>query len=267
MDASINGLRASFDVSGPADGLPVVFLHAFPFHSAMWAPQVQALSASCRTVLYDVRGFGGSEPGDGQHTLEFFVDDLFALLDHLKLARPVLCGLSMGGYIALRAVERNPARFRALALCDTRSEADSDEAKVKRAAVLKVLKTSGRRAFADGFLKSVLAPQTFERDPGLVERMRGWIEESPPAGIAGGILALASRTDTTASLASLRLPALVMAGEKDPVTPPSAAQSLAARIAGAELHIVPWAGHISNLENPADFNRRLSAFLLRIPRS
>jgi len=94
----------------------------------MWNPQIDLLKQGFRVVIYDIRGHGESDVGDGQYTMELFADDLLGLLDSLKIEKAVLCGLSMGGYIALRAVEKSEARVEGLILCDTKAEADSNEA-------------------------------------------------------------------------------------------------------------------------------------------
>ncbi|MBM2853064.1 MAG: hypothetical protein HW420_1611 [Candidatus Nitrosotenuis sp.] len=100
----------------------------------MWKAQIALLQENgFRVISYDLRGHGQSDVGDGQYTLELFVDDLIALLDYLKITKTVVCGFSMGGYVALRAIERNPERFNALILCDTTSSADSNEARLRRA--------------------------------------------------------------------------------------------------------------------------------------
>src|SRR5262245_28830559 len=134
-------IQLFYEEKGPPNAYPLVFIHGFPFNHTTWNPQWEALPSSRRAVRYDLRGHGQSETGDGQYTLELFVDDLMGLLDFLEISRAVLCGLSMGGYTALRAAERHPERIRGLVLCDTKSEADSNETKLKRAENLKLIKT------------------------------------------------------------------------------------------------------------------------------
>ncbi|MBE0566294.1 MAG: alpha/beta fold hydrolase [Krumholzibacteria bacterium] len=263
MQTLINGVTIHYVEQGAVTALPVVFIHGFPFSHAMWAPQLDAVAARHRAVAYDLRGHGRSGVGDGQYTVEGHVDDLLALLDHLGIARAVLVGLSMGGYVALRAVERAPGRCRGLALCDTRSEADGNEAKLKRAAGAAAVKRDGAAAFADGFVKAVFAPGTFAARPEAVEAIRLIIAGTEPLAIAGTLLALAGRTDTTESLARIAVPTLIMVGEHDEVTPPDASCAMHGLIPQAELHIVPGAGHLSSVENPDFFNRKLLAFLDR----
>jgi len=264
MLVTINGTKLYYAEGGNSTGAPVVLVHGFPFSHEMWKPQVDALSSKYRVVVYDVRGHGQSDAGDGQYTLEFLVDDLVGLLDHLKIDKAIVCGLSMGGYIALRAIERNPERFRALVLCDTRSEPDSNDAKLKRAAAIKTVKQQGAAAFAEGFVKAVVASETFPSRPETVEMIKNIIRRNPPVGICGALLALASRTDTTAGLSQISVPMLILVGEHDALTPPSTAKAMQERIRGAELHIIPHAAHMSNLENPAEFNGQLLAFLEKL---
>ncbi len=230
----------------------------------MWDAQLQLLSKTHRVISYDLRGHGQSEVGDGQYTLELFVDDLIMVMDHLKIARAVLCGLSMGGYVALRAVERHAGRFTGLVLCDTKSEADSNEAKIKRAAAIGAVKKNGARSFANEFIKSVLTEKSLKTRPDLVEFVLNLICGNSPQGIAGALLALASRTDTTAALSKMTLPALVLVGEEDKLTPPSAAESMLKLLPHAVMHIIPEAAHLSNLENPDVFNGRLQEFLVNL---
>jgi 3-oxoadipate enol-lactonase len=228
----------------------------------MWKGQTQMLQEkNLRVIAYDLRGHGQSDVGDGQYTIELFVDDLVALLDYLKITRTILCGFSMGGYIALRAIERNPDRFSALVLCDTMSAADSNEAKIRRANSIKLVKKEGVGRFAEGFLKAVFAPQTFDAKPDIVDEIRRTILSNSSLGICGALLAMAGRTDTTEALAKISVPTLILVGEHDAVTPPSAAKIMRDRILNSKLHLIENAAHMSNLENPSMFNEHLTKFL------
>jgi 3-oxoadipate enol-lactonase len=264
MKAIINGWNIDYNIYGKTSVLPVVFVHGFPFSQEMWRLQVAGLSGDYHLITYDVRGHGRSKVGDGQYMIEFFVDDLIGLLDHLRIEKAVVVGLSMGGYIALRAIERNPDRFRGLVLCDTRSEADTNEGKIKRAASIQSVRNDGVKKYAEGFVKAVFAPQTFERNPEAVKSIRRIIEKTSPIAIAGTLLALASRTDTTESLSKINVPTLILVGEHDALTPVSAAKSMSEKIRQSELHVISNAAHLSNLENSEEFNMHLSGFLRRI---
>lgn len=264
MKVKLNNTTINYTERGLPQGLPVVFIHGFPFDHTMWEPQMKALPNHIRAITYDVRGHGQSDVADGQYTIEFFVDDLIALLDLLVVEQAVLCGLSMGGYIALRAAERHPDRIKALVLCDTRSEADPNEGRVKRSAAIKSIKTDGVPAFAEGFVKAIFAERTFQNNPKAIEEIKSAIKINSPIGICGTLLALASRTDTTAYLPHINVPTLILVGEQDKLTPPSASRAMHEAIQGSEIRIISHAAHMSNLENPSEFNRHLIEFLNKL---
>lgn len=257
-------IAIEYEVEGTRTGIPVVFIHGFPFNKSMWKPQVDALKKDFYVVTYDVRGHGASDVGDGQYTVEYFVDDLIGLLDHVKISRAVVVGLSMGGYIALRAIERNPERFRGLVLADTRSEPDNNEGKVKRANQAKAVRTDGIKKFADAFVKAVFYEKTFETNPHAVEMVRHMIERSDVRAVAGTLIALAARTDSTPALYGITVPTLILVGQHDGLTPPSASHAMKDKIPNAELRVIPKAGHLSNLEQPDEFNQHLLNFLKRV---
>jgi 3-oxoadipate enol-lactonase len=262
MRASVNGFNIHYLLSASTGGHPVTFVHGFPFSLSMWSEQIDSVSAAgFRTLAYDVRGHGSSDVGDGQYTIEAHVDDLFALLDQLKIEKTAIVGLSMGGYITLRALEREPARFTAAVLCDTKSEADNDEGRVRRAVSARSVKKTGSAAYAADYVKLMFTEESFTARAAAVESIRQTIARTPPLSIAGTLIALAARTDTSPSLGAITVPTLILVGERDVVTPLPSAQSMHAKIRGSELHVVPGAAHLSNIENPAFFNKQLLAFL------
>lgn len=261
VPSSTPGVRLAVEERGPPDAPAIVLLHGFPLSRAAWEPQLVSLSSAFRLLAPDARGAGASDLGDGQTTMETLVEDLFTVLDALRPGPVVGCGLSMGGYVLLRALEREPERFGAAVLCDTRSGADSDEGRVARAAAIRRIREEGVPAFADAFLPSVLAPGTRERDPALVDRLRRLIVSNAPAGLCGLLLAMATRTDTSPSLGRVAVPTLVVCGSEDALTPPAEARALAARIPDARFAEIPGAGHLSNVEAPGAFDRALETFL------
>ena len=214
-------LGIHFVDDGGKDQLPVVFLHAFPLHGGMWNAQREALRGKARFISFDVRGLGKSPLGKGPAMLEHFVDDLFALLDHLRIDAAMLCGLSMGGYLALRAVERAPMRVRGLLLSDTQAAADANEAKLKRAEGIRKVMSEGVPAYTETFLRGALASRTLETRSDVVAQVKALIQESSADGIAAGLIALATRTDATQVLPHIRVPTRVLVGEYDAITPPA----------------------------------------------
>jgi 3-oxoadipate enol-lactonase len=264
MREVVNGNEVNYIDVGEKGRLPIVLIHGFPFSHEMWEPQIQALQKQFRVIAYDLRGHGKSSVGDGQYMLEFFVDDLIGLLDHLKIGKAAICGLSMGGYIALRAAERNPDRVLALVLADTQAKADSNESKLKRAAGIKSVKTEDTNAYAETYVKGVFTAESIAKKLEAVEKMKRIIQSNSPLGICGALLALATRTDTTQALSNFEMPTLILVGEKDSSTPPSAAKEMQASLPSSEIHIIPNAAHLSNLENPDEFNKHLLSFLGRL---
>jgi 3-oxoadipate enol-lactonase len=266
MKAVINNSLTHYIDIGISTAQPVVFIHGFPFTHKMWmfpGGQTEALSGTNRLVAYDVRGHGESEIGQGIFTVEFFVDDLIAMMDHLKIRQAIVVGLSMGGYIALRALERHPNRIKAIVLCDTKAEPDSNEAKVKRSAHIKMIRTDGTRVFAEEFMKHVVAPESFETKPEAVRSLQSMIERMAPIALCGTLVALAARTDTSPVLKSIQSPVLILHGEKDALISPAEAKAMKEKIPNAELQMISKAGHMSNIENPEEFNTHLVDFIKR----
>ncbi|MGI0082199.1 MAG: alpha/beta fold hydrolase [Nitrosopumilaceae archaeon] len=258
----VNGTKLYYaDTGDDKSTNTITLIHGFPFSHEMWKQQIELLKKNHRVIAYDIRGHGKSEVGDGQYTLELFVDDLIGLLDHLRIEKTIVCGLSMGGYIALRAVERNPERFKALVLCDTSSLADSNEAKLKRASSIKTIKNNGVQVFVEGFVKAIFSPKSLSAKISAVEIIKNMILSNSTIGICGTLLALAGRTDTTNSLSKITIPTLILVGENDNVTPLTLSQLMHEKIPNSEFHVVKDAAHMSNLENTTEFNQYLINFL------
>ena len=250
--------------SGDNSSLPVLFVHGFPFDHSMWQNQIEELSSDYYCVSYDIRGLGESLPGDGQYTMELFVDDLSFVVDELKLKKPVLCGLSMGGYIALRAVEKMADKFRGVVFCDTKSEADANEGKLKRAEGIKKINEEGLDSFIPDFIKNCFSDQFKENNSKEYNKI---IERSlsfDPIGVKGCLLAMAGRTDTTPCLSKIKIPVLILCGEKDNLTTTNVMIEMSNKISNSEFYIVPGSGHIISIENPAFVNEKIFNFLRNI---
>jgi 3-oxoadipate enol-lactonase len=239
----------------------LILIHGFPMDHTMWSSQIKHLEKNFHVIAYDLRGMGQSKSKDPFAMMESHVDDLIALTTHLRIQKAHIVGFSMGGYLALRAMERNPALFSSLILIDTQSAADSNEAKLKRFAAMNKIKTSGQSAYAKEFLKGSLSPQNAESNPTLVNQLEKMIMTNSTEGVLSGLFALISRTDTTESLSKIQVPTLIMVGEHDKITPLTAAQAMQSKISNAALHTIPNAGHISPMENPSQVNVVLFDFL------
>jgi 3-oxoadipate enol-lactonase len=257
----VNGTELFVRTGGPRDTLPVVLLHPFPLSHAAWEPQLRSLEAEFRVVAPDFRGHGASPAGPEPATIDLFASDVLALLDAMEIRRAVVVGLSMGGYVALRLAERAPRRIWGLVLSDTRSEGDDDDGRLRRAAAARRVVALGSAAYAETFLPTVLGATTLRERPAVAERVRALVAANPPEGIAAALVAMAARSSTTRALPEFRFPVQVIVGAEDLVTPPGSARLMASAVPGARLAVVPSAGHLSNLENPAAFEAALLPFL------
>ena len=262
MNIKKNGL--SIFIEGNEGKPPVIFVHGFPFDHHMWNNQINKFSSNYFTISYDIRGLGGSDPGDGQHTIETFVDDLDMIINEMELVNPVLCGFSMGGYISLRAVEKMSAKFRALILCDTKSSADNNEGKIGRANGIKKINEEGVKKYVGDFIPNCFCEYSLENKKELVQKTITGSENFHATGIKGCLLAMAGRTDTTEALSKIEMPALVLCGEEDNLTTPDVMMGMADKIHDSEFFTIPRSGHLSPLENPDALNKHIENFLKKI---
>ncbi len=259
MKAKVAGADLEYDAQG--EGPAVLFFHAFPLGLFMWDAQAAALRATHRVIRFDARGFGGSPPGDSLLTMERIADDGAALLDHLGVGQAVLVGCSMGGYAAFAFVRRHADRLKGLVLQDTRPGAEGEEARQNRHALAEKVRKEGAAAAADAFLPKLLGETTQKERPEIAPGLRQRILANPPVGIANALAGLAARADSTPTLREIRVPTLVLCGAEDTITPPAEAEAMHAAIKGSRLAVVPRAGHLANLESPADVNEALLGFL------
>jgi pimeloyl-ACP methyl ester carboxylesterase len=263
MKAKIAGGEIAYEAKGK--GPAVLFLHAFPLGLVMWDAQAAALAPTHQVIRFDARGFGASPPGEGLLTMERIADDAAALLDHLGVSQALACGCSMGGYAALAMVRRHADRLRGLVLQDTRAGADSAEGRRNRAVLAEKVRAEGATAAAEAFLPRLLGETTHRERPEVVARVREIILATSPRGIADALAGLAARADSTPTLREIRVPTLVVVGAEDQLTPVAEAEALHRGIAGSRLAVIARAGHLANLENPAEFNRELSGFVQPAP--
>lgn len=252
----INGLSVN-DYEGT--GQPLIFVHAFPLSSEMWKPQVDFFGDKYRVITYDIRGLGKSIQKDNQFTMESYVNDFYSVLDNLGIDKVNACGLSMGGYIILRALVRNPERFLSAVLADTRAERDDDNGIISRSNTISDIKSGKREEFAAGFLQKLINRKSYET-PGIKNILAEIISGNTDDGICGAMLALATRTTTTDNLKEIEIPALVIVGEDDLLTPKNFAETMNKSLKNSMLEVIPEAGHLSNIENPDYFNKVLLKF-------
>jgi pimeloyl-ACP methyl ester carboxylesterase len=263
----------------------VVFLHGFPLDGSMWHPQLSALAdQGWRTLAPDLRGFGDTEindmPGEvctGRRvggriahqnepvlTMGCLADDVAEFIAGETDGRAVVCGLSMGGYVAFELWRRHPDRVRALVLADTRAQADDDEGRENRMRTAQAVRRAGAEPVAKTMVSMLMADATKSRAPELVREVRQMMLDTPPRTLIAALAGMAARHDVTAELPEINVPTLVLVGEEDDITPPEIVRAMADAIPGASFRQIPDAGHLPNLEQPESFNRELVDFLDRL---
>ncbi|GAB2990933.1 alpha/beta hydrolase [Amycolatopsis acidiphila] len=231
--------------------LPLLLLHAFPVDARMWNRVREPLAARARLITPDQRGLGRTRLPDTDRapSLEDAARDVVALLDRLELDKVVLGGCSMGGYVTMAVLRLAPERVGGLVLIDTKATADTPEAAENRERVAARAEAEGVSGWlAESMLPNLLAPST---PPDIVETTRELIDSQPPSGVAWAARAMAARPDSTDVLAAADVPALVVVGEEDGLTPPEAATAMAAALPKSELVVLPGTGHLTPLEAPA----------------
>lgn len=256
----VAGRRLAVKTAGR--GVPVLLLHGFPLDHRMWRRQAP-LAERLRLVVPDQRGFGGST-GAGPTSIAELADDAAAVVEAVGGSQPaVICGLSMGGYVAQHVAARHPERVAALILVDTRLEADTPEARAARDDLASRVGRVGQRIVADAMVPRLLAAST-AADPGRVEierELRAMIHDQPIATIQAALAALGGRPDMTEAMRHVAVPTLLVVGAEDAITPPACLEAAERIMPQARLLVVPRAGHMVPLEAAGVFNPAVEAFL------
>ncbi|TWP53479.1 alpha/beta fold hydrolase [Lentzea tibetensis] len=217
--------------------MDLVLLHAFPVDSRMWPAELGAITP-------DQRG------RDREPDLELIARDVLADLDARGIERFALGGCSMGGYVAMAVLRIAPERVARLVLVDTKATADTDEARANRLTMAKRVEEEGTAWLPDALLPNLLGPDASNGAGELVTRM---IVEQPAHEVAWAQRAMASRPDSSELLARTTIPALVIVGERDQLTPPSLAAEMADLLPNSTYVEIPGAGHLVPVEAPRTF--------------
>lgn len=259
----INNFTISYNDVGEGK-TPIIFLHGYPFDKTMWQTQFDALSSSNRLIACDIRGFGKSKDEATPLSIDLFANDLIDFMDKLNIDKAIICGLSMGGFIALNALKRSPNRFEALILCDTQCIADTIEVMSNRHRIIEEIKVDGVKNFNEGFIKSVFHKDSLVNKKELVQQLGAVVFSNSQHIIIEGLAALAERSETCSTLSDICIPTLIICGRADEVTPLAQSEFMHKNIKGSVLRIIDSAGHVSNLEEPSEFNRHLRDFLTNL---
>lgn len=231
----------------------LVLLHAFPLDARMWDGIREPLAQRLRVITPDQRGLGRTPLPDTERRpdLDDAARDVVALLDRLELDRVVLGGCSMGGYLTMAVLRLAPERVAGLVLLGTKAGADDADARANRLATAERIESEGTGFVADAMLPALLGETSRQQRPTVVARVRELIEEQSATGLAWAQRAMAQRPDSTSTLAAADVPALVVVGEQDSLSPLDQAHAMAEALPQPTLEVLPSVGHLAPVEDPA----------------
>jgi len=240
----------------------MIMLHGFPLNNGMWAPQYSDLYDLARMIAPDYPGHGSSDPLSDTYSIELIAQQCFDLLDGLNVNQPVvLCGLSMGGYVALEMYRQAPQRIKGLVLTSTRATADSAAQKSIRESQITQISNGRFDTVINDLHPQLFSPVTHQEDKELLHYIREIMNTTSQQGAIGSLRAMKNRADPTHLLSKITVPTIVIYGEDDEIISLDTAAALAEAIPTAELHIIPDAGHLPNLEQPEIYNDISASFL------
>jgi pimeloyl-ACP methyl ester carboxylesterase len=260
------------------EGPAIVLLHGFPFNRSMWREQIEFLSGhGYRVIAPDLRGLGENvaqtsvcdSTSSVDHrlksvplaTMEAMARDVVALMDDLKINSAVICGLSMGCYVAFELIQSFPSRVNALVLCGPRAPGPDEAEKTSREAQAQRVLHEGMGFAVESISKNLLAAATVRDKPGVIARVTEMVLQTNPAGAAAAQRGMATRRDYSNDLSNIKVPTLVIAGREDGVRTPADAEFIERGITGSQLVVIDDAGHLMNMEQPDVFNGSMLDFL------
>jgi pimeloyl-ACP methyl ester carboxylesterase len=248
-----------YDVIGT--GPPVVLLHPFPVSHKFWNPIAPALSSRYRLILPDLRGHGDSEIGQGPALMEKHARDIARVLDAESVGKASFIGCSIGGYILFEFCRRFRERVTALALCDTRPQADTTEARANRLKAAADVIEQGASPFIETMIPKLLGRTTVGTRPDLVDGARRMMSKMSPQSISLIQRGMAERPDSAADLKSISVPTLIVIGDEDILSTPADGELMHQHIPGSKLKIISKAGHYAPWEQPEAVGTVLRQFL------
>ena len=252
----------------PADergsGRPVVLLHGYPLNRQIWAAQLPVLSETCRAVALDLPGYGNATGLPVPDTLSGFAEAVRASIAARFPGPVVIIGHSFGGYIALELMRNHPEIIDGLVLTNTRSEADSPEAREKRMATVRRVEDPAQGLDVEGTAQGLVAPATWAAQGPIARTVREIVASAPRSAVIGSLKAMAGRPDLTPVLERIRVPTLVVWGEEDQLIPPPQTRAMVARIPSSRGEGIRAAGHLPCLETPEAFNLAILELIARL---
>lgn len=260
MQVEINNFLMAYEENG--SGMPLVMIHGYPLNRKIWDPQLEGLSDAARVIAPDLRGHGESQPTPGPYWMDLLAEDIKQFLDALRIPRPfVLCGLSMGGYVAMAYYRQYSPELAGLIFAATRAKADSPAGKKNRDEAAAKAKQEGVQAVVASMLPKLLSPKTFQNNQELVDRLRDIMQQTSLEAMLGDLMGMKERPDSSLTLQEISLPTLIVYGEDDQVIERDEVESMHAALINSQLVVIPKAGHLLNMEQPDPFNQAVRSYL------
>jgi 3-oxoadipate enol-lactonase len=253
----VNGIRLHFRLDGSAEGPPLLLSNSLGADVHMWDAQVPALSPRYRVVRYDGRGHGASGFSAGPYDLDLLGRDALGLLDHLDIERAHICGVSMGGLVALWLSVHHPERVASAVFANTAAKIGTPDTWGER---ISIVEKKGMPGIRDFLLERFFTSGLVERDPETVERVGRTLVEMPPDAYVASCRAVEG-ADLRREVETIRAPSLIVASTEDRSTPLADSEWLHARIPNSRLVVIERAAHLSNVEQPGRFNEAVVSFL------
>jgi 3-oxoadipate enol-lactonase len=257
MKVKANGIDINYQIDGPEGAPWIVFSNSLATTTAMWDEQAAGLKDKFRVLRYDQRGHGATEVPAGRYPFDTLLADALALMDALSIKKAHFAGLSMGGATALGLAERHPDRFDRIIVCDSPCQSTPQSSAQWEERIV-VAKDKGMAALVEPTVSRWFPPETVAKNPPHLDKVRAMIRATPVDGFIGCAAALADH-DYASAAAAVTRPVLLICGEKD--APAPAMKKLNERIAGSRYVEIPGAGHISNMDRPAEFTKAIRDFI------
>jgi len=256
---SIRGIQVNYDDQGT--GSAIIFVHGHPFNHTMWRYQVGRFSATHRLIMPDLRGYGRTEVTPGRVMLDEMALDILHLMDALQIGSAIFCGLSMGGQIVLDFYRLFPGKVKALVIVDSDARGETADSRMSRLQKAGKILETGMRQHTDETIHQYIAAASLAKP--MYTHLYEMMTTTTAEGAAAAHRGRAERRDHQQILPTISVPTLVVVGEEDYFTPEPIARLMSDNIPGAQLAVIPGAGHLPNMETPEVFNDILHAFLVQ----
>ncbi len=255
-------LGTSLSVFAKGQGQKIILLHGFPLDHRMWLPAAEILSINFHVIIPELRGFGQSTLPESQYSIADLADDVEQVRHHLASNEQVIvCGLSMGGYVALEYQARHGQHLQHLVLSNTKPNLDTLQARQGRLKMAQCATEQGSWAAASGMLENLVCATVQDNQPETVDLVKRMIREADGHSVAMAQRAMADRRDFEPLLSAIHIPTLVLAGDEDTICPCMATETWTQKLPNARFSCLAGVGHLAPLEAPIDFCSALSAAL------